>query len=111
MQDSKVNIYIYNQTKKVPTITFWDKTNRSITQKECIHNIVSKTSKKIEYKYMEETIMAIINNKTNNHDKMKSSSFMETFSLKQVVNKFCTGLKCSYEFRMMNLSLEWRRYH
>ena len=37
---------------------------------------------------MEATIMVIIINETNNQDTAKRSSFMETFSLKQTINKF-----------------------
>ena len=50
--------------------------------------MVSQTVEKIEYDSMEAKIKAIMINEINEQDKVKSSPFMETFSLKQVIEKF-----------------------
>ena len=60
-----------------------------ITQKQYIHNMVSQTDDNVEYTSMEATIVEIMMYKINNQDTVKRSSFMETFSLKLGINKFC----------------------
>ena len=50
--------------------------------------MVSHTDDKIEYNFMEATIMTILINEINNQDTGKRSSFMEKFSLKLVINTF-----------------------
>ena len=49
--------------------------------------MLSHTDQNIEYTYMEETIIAIMINEINNQDTVNRSSFMEKFSLKQVIKK------------------------
>ena len=56
--------------------------------------MVSHTDDNMEYIFMEAKIMEIMINQINNQDTVKSSLFMETLSLKRVINKF--GQK-SYE--------------
>ena len=50
--------------------------------------MVSQTADKIEYNSTEATIIAIIINESNNQYTVKRSSLMETFILKQGINKF-----------------------
>ena len=50
--------------------------------------MVSQTAENIYYNSMEATIMAIMKNESNNQYTVKRSSLMETFILKQGINKF-----------------------
>ena len=50
--------------------------------------MVSETVEKIEYDSMEAKIKAIMINEINEQETVKSSPSMETFSLKQVIEKF-----------------------
>ena len=59
--------------------------------------MVSQTDKKIEYTFMEATIVEIMINLINNQDTVKMPSFIETFSFKQGINKFgWKGYKATY---------------
>ena len=78
---------IYKQTKKQPTIRFWDETKKAV-RKNSTSTTWSHRKLRRQNILPWKQVLAIMTNEINNQDTVERLSFMEKFSLKQVIKKF-----------------------